>query len=108
MKLLDRRGDIFNNLDFCRQPNIRQRVFFNILEANSLPYIHCPAGMADQQNQTPLETKMAAPNDKFSRSIGEISQKSVSGHHKERQDHESKAIFDKRLKQVKKLARKGK
>ena len=76
-KLLDMRGDIFNNLGFYRQHKIRQREFFIKLETDLLPYIHGQTSMADQQNQTPLQSRAAEPNDKAARYMGETSQESV-------------------------------
>ena len=97
-KLLDKKGDIFNNLEFYRRHKIQQREFFINLEADSLPYIHGQTSMADQQNQTPLQSRAAEPNDKVPRSMGETSQVSVNNQQKENQDNESKASSDKKNK----------
>ena len=60
--------------------------------------------MADQQNQTPLQSRATEPNDKIPRSIGETSQVSVKNQQKENQDNESKASSDKKAKKTEKLA----
>ena len=101
-KLLDKRGDIFNNLELYRRQKIQQ--FFINLEADWLPYIHGQTSMADQQNQTPLQSRAAVPNDKVPRSMGETSQVSVKNQQKENQDNESKASSDKKAKKAEKLA----
>ena len=60
--------------------------------------------MADQQNQTPLQSRAAEPNDKVPRSMGETSQVSVKNQQKDNQDNESRASSDKRAKKAEKLA----
>ena len=82
-KLLDKRGDIFNNLELYRRHKIQQGEFFINLEADWLPYIHGQTSMADQQNQTPLQSRAAEPNDKIPRSMGETSRVSVKNQQKE-------------------------
>ena len=95
-KLLDKRGDIFNNLELYRRHKTQQREFFIILEADWLPYIHGQTSMTDQQNPTPLQSRAAEPNDKVPRSMGETSQVSVKNQQKENQDNESKASSEKK------------
>ena len=103
-KLLDKRGDIFNNLESYRRHKTQQPEFFINLEADWLPYIHGQTSMADQQNQTPLQSRAAEPNDKVPRSMGETSQVSVKNQQKDNQDKESRASSDKRAKKAEKLA----
>ena len=95
---LDKRGDIFNKLEFYRRHKIQQRDFSINSEPDWLPYIHHQRSMADQQNQTPLQSRAAEPNDKLQRSMGETSQVSVKNQQKENQDDESKASSDKKAK----------
>ena len=102
-KLLDKRSDIFNFLEFYRRQKIQQREFFINLEPDWLPYIRGQTSMADQQNQTPLQSRAAESNDKVSRAMGETSQVSVKNQQKENQDKESKASSDKRAKNAEKL-----
>ena len=71
-KLLDKRCDIFNNLGFYWR-----REFSNNLEADWLRYINGQTSKADQQNQTPLQSRAAEPNNKAPRSMGDTSQVSV-------------------------------
>ena len=60
--------------------------------------------MADEQNQTPLQSRAAGPNDKVPRSIRETSQVSVKNQQKENQDNKSKGTSDKKAKKAEKLA----
>ena len=103
-KLLDKSGDIFNNLELYRRHKIQRREFFINLEADWLPYIHGQTSMADQQNQTPLQSRAAEPNGRVPRSLGETSQACIKNQQKENQDNESKASSEKRAKKAEKLA----
>ena len=87
-----------------RGHKIQQREFFINLEADWLSYIHGQTNMADQQNQTPLQSRAAEPNDKVPRFMGETSQVSVRNQQKENQDNESKASSDKKAKKAERLA----
>ena len=48
--------------------------------------------MADQQNEIPIQSKDAEPNDEVPRPIGEVTQASVKNQQKN-QDNESKSLF---------------
>ena len=103
-KLLDKRGDIFNIMDYYRLHKIRQRDYFINLDADWLPYIHSRRSMENPQDQNPLQSKAPELNDKVSRPIGETSQSSEKNHHKENQDNEFEASSHKMTKKAEKLA----
>ena len=67
-KLLDKRCDIFFNLEFCRHQKIRQRDYFTNLETHWLQYIygfskHDGYAESDTSQKARLQSQLAKPQD---------------------------------------------